>query len=385
MGMGGAFTAVADDANAAFYNPAGLAINPAFDITGSILLNNRNESVGDNTFAMKWCFDAELDPLSWIVGIGAISVLALEGAKYLSDQGVVQKNWGRSDETTDISEPISEKVLESGTEKTKDVAQQAKSVAKKSVNDALTAASQAVGKIGNSISSGRVSVAVGDTYWGPYRYPYYHYHNNRPTYWDTNSGKNSAMKGKAQMAMGLSLLYDKNAIKDQDTMFYTLTLASGYEEKVALGGNINFYDIFIPSAKLKGIGGGLDLGLLIRPTERISFGIAAKEILTTDIRFDNRANIRLPMTVNAGVAIRPINNVTLAFDIDNALQQSNSPQTFHYGLEVLPLPGFALRAGLYDKSKTAGASLMIDPIIIDYAYLGGEFNRTQTGAVTWKF
>ncbi len=28
MGMGGAFTAVADDANAPYWNPAGLALNP---------------------------------------------------------------------------------------------------------------------------------------------------------------------------------------------------------------------------------------------------------------------------------------------------------------------------------------------------------------------
>ena len=42
MGMGGAFTAIADDAFAAYWNPAGFAINPGIDLAGSYQMTNRN-------------------------------------------------------------------------------------------------------------------------------------------------------------------------------------------------------------------------------------------------------------------------------------------------------------------------------------------------------
>jgi long-subunit fatty acid transport protein len=43
IGMGGAYTAVADDANALFWNPAGLALNPAYG--GSVTAMNLLQSV----------------------------------------------------------------------------------------------------------------------------------------------------------------------------------------------------------------------------------------------------------------------------------------------------------------------------------------------------
>jgi hypothetical protein len=91
------------------------------------------------------------------------------------------------------------------------------------------------------------------------------------------------------------------------------------------------------------------------------------------------------MMINGGVAIDPIDEVTLAVDGHNIFGQNNSAPTMHYGVEVRPVRGLAFRAGLYDQSKTAGASIGLGSLIIDYAYLGGQFNRTQTVAATWKF
>ena len=96
MGMGGAFTAIADDSSAAYWNPAGFAINPVIEISGSSLAAQRNQTVGDNLFALKVGFETEVgSPFGWLLGIGAASLFALEGAKYLSDQGIVKKGWSR--------------------------------------------------------------------------------------------------------------------------------------------------------------------------------------------------------------------------------------------------------------------------------------------------
>ena len=88
MGMGGAFTAIADDAFAAYWNPAGLAINPGIEVAGSTLTAQRNQSIGDNLGALKMGFETEFgSPFAWILGVGAVSLFALEGAKYLSERG----------------------------------------------------------------------------------------------------------------------------------------------------------------------------------------------------------------------------------------------------------------------------------------------------------
>ena len=78
MGMGGAFTAVADDANAPYWNPAGLALNPEVSITGTTKLNNRNTWVGDNLLSLKMCYETEMNPFQWILGIGIASLVAYE-------------------------------------------------------------------------------------------------------------------------------------------------------------------------------------------------------------------------------------------------------------------------------------------------------------------
>ncbi|MFA4967514.1 MAG: hypothetical protein WC624_04775 [Candidatus Margulisiibacteriota bacterium] len=379
-GMGGAFTAIADDANAAYWNPAGFAINPGVDLTGSLLLNNRNEKIGDNMAALKMCFEAELNPFIWALGVGAVSLFALEGAKYLSDKGVLKKNWGRSTEKVEKEEAITEKVLQAGEEKTTAVGQKVKEKIGEVVSGAASNVSSAFQP---------TQLVVRPVFWGPWNYPWYHHNYYRPTYWENREETPEySPQGKAQFAAGLTWVTDKNAAKGQNTNWYSLSLATGYEERVALGGNINIYDIGIITpggSTIKGYGAGIDAGVLIRPIDELAFGIAAKELLTTDIHFENNATLTYQMTVNTGVAITPVKVLTLAADIHNFLQQNSNPQTFHYGAEFRPLPGLALRGGLDNGNKTAGASIMIGSAVIDYAYLGGAYNRTQTAGLTWKF
>ncbi|MBI5699945.1 hypothetical protein HZC35_06580 [Candidatus Saganbacteria bacterium] len=377
LGMGGAFVAISDDANAAWWNPAGLARNPGVDITGTTVISNRNACLGDNLLALKMNFETELNPFLWVAGIGVVSLVALEGAKYLSDQGVLKKNWGRSTEKVDQTESPAEKVKEGGTEKTVAVGQKIKEKAAQVTEQALSSTASTAKEVARHTSV--------NVYWGPWAYPYYYRDYHRPTYWDERPAEEEySPQGKAQFAGGLSWLTDNNSVQDQKTNYYTLTLATGYEERVALGSNLNFYDIKIPSVNLKGYGAGIDLGLLLRPVDQLAFGAVAKEILTTDIHFENGTNLTYRMSINCGLAVTPIDELTVAADIQNIFRQSGKPQTNHYGAEFRPFPGLALRAGLNDGSKTAGASIMINQVILDYAYLGGNFNRTQIAGLTWR-
>lgn len=353
--MGGAFTAVANDANAAYYNPAGMALNPGIDITGSTVITNRNAAVGENLAALKMCFELEMNPFAWILGIGTASMLAFQGAQYLHDQGVVKKGWGRSIEKTKKEDSMAKQVEEEGDKNVSDVHAKAKAQAKELAKG-----------FSWSLSN-----------------PWYYRNYYRPTYWDARHYNDYSPEGKAQFAAGLTWVFDKNDTPaiNQNTSWYSLTLASGYEERIALGTNINLYDLEIPSIKAKGVGAGMDVGIIARPLDQIAFGAAAKEILTTDIHFSNGAETSYQMSLNSGIALMPMPELTLSVDMHNILRSSSS---MHYGIEFLAAPGIALRAGLHDGSKTAGAGFSVGPVIIEYAYLGGTFNRTQIIGATWR-
>lgn len=377
MGMGGAFTAVSDDANAAYWNPAGLALNPEVSLTGSGLANNRNTWVGDNVSNLKLCYEAEMSPFEWIAGIGIASVLAFQGAHYLSEQGILKKGWGREGEKTAREESMAVQVK--GTEEVISFRQEAKEAIKEAAKEAFAGTKQ--------IAKEAVKETIRETrhyYMTPWHSPWYHHDYYHPHYWEP---KIERPVTKAQFALGISWIIDYNAKPqiDQNLNLYTLSLASGFEQRIAVGGNINIYNLERISSGIKGLGADLDLGVVAKPVEYISLGLATKGILTTDIKWQTTETTRNEMLVNAGIAIKPIYSLTLAADVHNVFNQNGKNATMHYGTEAVLLPGLLARAGLDDGNKTAGLSAAIGNLILDYAILGGSYNRTQMIGATWRF
>ena len=374
MGMGGAFTAVADDANAPYWNPAGLALNPEVTLTGSTLLNNRNTYVGDNVANLKMCYETEMNPFEWIAGVGFASLFALEGAKYLHDQGLLKTGWGRG-EATKPEASMADQVK--GSQEVVSLRQEAKEALKKAAGGLFSGGGGAAPAVVNS------SVNI---FLFPYSYPGYYYDYNHPRYWERRMvAKEEApapSTTKAQFALGLSWLGDNNAPLDQNTNWYTLTLASGFAQRVAVGGNVNLFNLQKVSTNIRGIGADLDLGAIARPVEYITVGLAAQHLLTTDIQWQDGSATHYETMINAGIALKPFDSLTLAADVHNLFRID---QTYHYGAEAVLLPGLLARAGLDDGNKTAGLSLALGNIIFDYAILGGIYNRTQMFGAAWRF
>ncbi|MCX5749761.1 MAG: hypothetical protein NTZ10_05925 [Candidatus Saganbacteria bacterium] len=368
MGMGGAFTAIADDANAAYWNPAGFAFNPGVDITGSTLLTNRNAVMGDNLAAVKMCYEAPMSsPFEWIFGVGVMSAFAVQTAQYLGDQGILKKNWGPSSvPKTGREQSMAPQVKEKGT----DTSYSRNPVKRATPKPDAQKSAGIFGPIQNLTINMNFA-------------PHGH------TYWDNRyENPGDLPYNKAQFALGLTWLNDINPALDEFRNWYTVSVASGWEERVAVGANLNFYDLKVISTGIKGFGAGIDLGAIGKPLPNLSLGLAVKEILTTDINWQNGAVTRYSMLVNAGAAIKPIDEITIAVDGHNVFAQNvagGEKASMHYGVEVRPIRGIAIRAGLYDGSKTAGASVGVGGFIVDYAYLGGAFDKTQMVGATWKF
>jgi hypothetical protein len=371
MGMGGAFTAVADDANAPYWNPAGVALNPEVSLTGGTLLNNRNTYVGDNVANLKMCYETEMNPFEWIAGVGIASMFALEGAKYLHDQGILKKGWGRG-EAAKPEESMADQVK--GSQEVVSLRQEVKTALKTATGSLLSGVERTTDTAVRTTV--RSSLLPYNSLW--YSSDYYH-----PHYWEHPViVEQQAPSTKAQFAMGLSWLIDNNPPLDQNTNWYTLSLASGFAQRVAVGGNINFYNLQKISSAIRGIGADLDLGAIARPVDYISVGVAAQHLVTTDIQWQDGSATHYETLINAGIAVKPIYSLTLAADVHNIFRLD---QTYHYGAEAVLLPGLLARAGLNNGNKSFGLSLAVGNIIIDYAVLGGIYNRTQMFGATWRF
>jgi hypothetical protein len=65
--------------------------------------------------------------------------------------------------------------------------------------------------------------------------------------------------------------------------------------------------------------------------------------------------------------------------------QNGANATYHYGLEMIPIPGIALRAGSSNYNFTYGAGLKLGEILIDYAMLGDTYDHTQLASLGWRF
>jgi hypothetical protein len=272
----------------------------------------------------------------------------------------LKKNWGRNVVKTQREESMAEQVKEKGEEKTESINPFKRATPKPESDRHL----HIFDRLNFNIN------------FYPHRHSYWYNRIEDPQDQPFN---------KAQFALGLTWLNDNNPVKDELRNWYTVSLASGWEERVAVGGNINFYNLQRISDQVKGFGAGVDLGAIAKPLPNVSVGLVAKEILTTDINWQNGAVTRYEMLINGGVAIDPFDEVTIAADAHNIFGQNNSNATMHYGVELRPIPGIAVRGGLSDKSKTAGASVALGGLIVDYAYLGGEFAGTQMIGATWKF
>ncbi|OGC11445.1 hypothetical protein A3K48_02915 [candidate division WOR-1 bacterium RIFOXYA12_FULL_52_29] len=385
MGMGSAFTAVADDANAPYWNPAGLALNPEVSITGSTKLNNRNTWVGDNLLSLKMCYETKLNPFQWLLGIGIASLVAYEGASYLGEKGILKTGWGRNVQKTKRGESMAEQVTEVGSEQAVSLRQ----IGMGAIKDALGVSSGGAKETPAVQPAPPVRpVVIRPRYYVYPAHSWYHPRPNRRDYWEPVEYEEVAEEinpTKAQFALGLGWINDNNIPLDEKSNQFTIGVASGFEERVAIGANVNLYDKTIISSNVRGFGGDIDLGFIGKPVEYISFGLATKGILTSDIYWQNGARTRYEMLVNAGLAVKPLPFFTVAADAHNIFNQNSQQATMHYGAEVSLIPGLLLRGGLDDGNKTAGLTLVFGNLLIDYAILGGTYNRTQMIGGSWRF
>ncbi|MBU0567600.1 PorV/PorQ family protein [bacterium] len=127
-----------------------------------------------------------------------------------------------------------------------------------------------------------------------------------------------------------------------------LSYGRAINEQLSLGSNLKF--IWEKLDEESGLATALDLGLLFEPTERLSLGVALKNI-GSKIKIDEEGD-KLPFSAQAGLAYRIKDILTLACDIDQALDSSLQ---VHTGVEYWYKDKVAFRAGYNQAESELGA------------------------------
>jgi len=125
----------------------------------------------------------------------------------------------------------------------------------------------------------------------------------------------------------------------------------------------------------KAAGFGVDTGLLYRPMDCLSLGVNVQNIIKPSLDWNSPSgNIdTAPLNIKTGLGLTLLDNsLTIASDVD---YRKNRPLRYHAGIEYKPLPMLPIRAGWNDGNISLGVGLVINPLVLDFAWTSPEVNE----------
>lgn len=169
---------------------------------------------------------------------------------------------------------------------------------------------------------------------------------------------------------------------------YAFSFSAGIsiKKKFYIGGNFKFLYHELADNAAKGI--GFDAGVLVIPIRHFSIGMMVQDI-GSSIKWNTESDHedKLPMVIRGGIAIRLMND-RLIFSTDlvnTGINESSSSTKFYEGIEFWPVGLFAVRSGYDSHEFTAGLSLNIYVIRMDYGLITDKIDGNFTHLLSLSF
>lgn len=182
---------------------------------------------------------------------------------------------------------------------------------------------------------------------------------------------------KRQISLGMISLGNR-LYKEQA---FTLAYSHHYQKKLYYGISVNFQRIQISNygtdATL-----GLDVGLLVPFTSRITWGFQTKNLNRPQI---GQTNENLPQIFKTGISTAPYKNVLLTFEL---CKDVRFPVEARFGTEIKLRDRLALRLGTasHPSRFAAGFGLTLRQFTVDYAFFThNDLGLTHQMSVSIRF
>ncbi|MDD5089864.1 MAG: UPF0164 family protein [Candidatus Wallbacteria bacterium] len=152
-------------------------------------------------------------------------------------------------------------------------------------------------------------------------------------------------------------------------------------ERVMLGGNLKYLrqDLFDYSADSF----ALDMGMLCIANPRFNWGISLRD-LGANLKWDTPSGRkdRVPLTSTLGMAYFPNPKLNVALDFTSIQDGENM---LHFGVEGYIREKFGVRGGIDDGDLTLGASFKNDAWRFDYAFRDQELGNEHRLSAGYQF
>ena len=159
--------------------------------------------------------------------------------------------------------------------------------------------------------------------------------------------------------------------------------------RISLGASLKL--IYERVMKYSGSGQGMDLGILCRPLDRLSIGLAVQNVLEPKVTLRYDPNV-YKLNLKAGMALNALSKrLTLTADINKLVDEK---AYFAVGAEISPwekisgssLNSVDLRLGFnHLQAMTVGIGLNIKSLSLDYAYSPHKIGNLHRFGLTFRW
>ncbi|NPV54400.1 MAG: hypothetical protein HPY71_12940 [Firmicutes bacterium] len=171
--------------------------------------------------------------------------------------------------------------------------------------------------------------------------------------------------------------------------WFTYSYAKRPSRDFYIGANIRYekHNLYRPDVvEATGNRWGIDLGMLYKASPRLSLGLLVQDINGSPVAWSDGSQTTTAVNIRPGIAYRPDNATTVAFDLYDIAGEGGPPGTIRFGVERWLTKKLAIRGGYYQIDETSGSITAGigyrsegDGLEVDYVFLGPGLRAGDQG------
>ncbi|RLD17471.1 MAG: hypothetical protein DRI36_03660 [Caldiserica bacterium] len=166
-----------------------------------------------------------------------------------------------------------------------------------------------------------------------------------------------------------------------DNQVFNITYSKAITDGVQWGLTLKYVMSKLKDEKASSF--GFDFGVKAYPSKKISFGFVIKDVASS-LKWSTGAKDEIPIYVRSGITFKLLNYKLLtSFDIGKV--EGEDKMRYSFGAEYWLAKSFAVRSGYSDNGFSAGISIGIKKLLLEYSFSDEDLSSRQILSLSLKF